>query len=444
MPINLFSKLFLIIFSCGYLSSENLLDIYNEALKNDPTFRAAEYSYLADKEIVVQGRAALLPSITLSGSTNWNEYYQNDKLQQNYNSFSKSARVSQPLFRLDSWFNFKRSKSLTNASEAEFAYEQQNLLVRTAELYFGVLRAIDNLNASISEEKAIKKQLDQAQQRYEVGLSAITGVQEAQLAYDLSKAARINNEGNLFSAREALNALIGREIFSLDELGDNLQISSPFPNSKEDWVELALKNNYQLKASYLRKDAAKSNARSAASNHLPKIDIVGSGSESETNQFNYEGFSINGQGIPVPAVTGRRNYAIQLSVPIFQGGAVSSRRKQAYSQYNQADENTLFTERRIIQEVRSQFSNVNTLVANVTAQQQAVISATSALEATQVGYKVGTRNVVDLLQAEKNLYAAEKNLANAKYDYILANLRLALAAGTIDPSDIVEVNNLLN
>ena len=258
------------------------------------------------------------------------------------------------------------------------------------------------------------------------------------------QAARINNEGNLFSAREALNALIGREIFSLDELGENLQISSPFPNSKEDWVNLALKNNYQLKASYLRKDAAKSNARSAASNHLPKIDIVGSGSDSETNQFNYEGFSINGQGIPVPAVTGRRNYAIQLSVPIFQGGAVSSRRKQAYSQYNQADENTLFTERRIIQEVRSQFSNVNTLVANVNAQKQAVISATSALEATQVGYKVGTRNVVDLLQAEKNLYSAEKNLANAKYDYILANLRLALAAGTIDPGDIIEINNLLN
>ena len=438
------SKLFLIILLSGHLTAENLLDIYNEALENDPTFKSAEYSYLADKEIVVQGRAALLPSITLSGSTNWNEYYQDDVLQQEYNSFSKSARVSQPLFRLDTWFNFKRSKSLTNAAEAEFAYEQQNLILRTAELYFGVLRAIDNLNAAISEEKAIKKQLDQAQQRYEVGLSAITGVQEAQLAYDLSKAARINNEGNLFSAREALNALIGREIFSLDELGEDLQISSPFPNSKEDWVNLALKNNYQLKASYLRKDAAKSNARSAASNHLPKIDIVGSGSDSETNQFNYEGFSINGQGIPVPAVTGRRNYAIQLSVPIFQGGAVSSRRKQAYSQYNQADENTLFTERRIIQEVRSQFSNVNTLVANVNAQKQAVISATSALEATQVGYKVGTRNVVDLLQAEKNLYSAEKNLANAKYDYILANLRLALAAGTINPGDILEINNLLN
>ena len=443
MHFNFYIKSLVILFSCSYLWAENILDIYNEALENDPTFKAAEYSYLSDKQIVVQGRAALLPSIIISGSTNWNEYYQNDILQQDYNSFSKSARVSQPLFRLDTWFNFKRSKSLTDAAEADFAYEQQNLLLRTAELYFGVLRAIDNLNAAISEEKAIKKQLDQAQQRYEVGLSAITGVQEAQLAYDLSKAARINNEGNLFSAREALNALIGREIFSLDELGESLEISSPYPNSKEEWVKLALENNYQLKAADLRKKAAKSNARSAASDRLPKIDIVGAGSESETNQFNYEGFSINGQGIPVPAVTGRRNYSIQLSMPIFQGGAVYSKRKQAYAQYNEADENTLFAERRIIQEVRSQFSNVVTLVANVTAQQQAVISATSALEATQVGYKVGTRNVVDLLQAEKNLYSAEKNLANAKYDYILANLRLALAAGTISPSNIVEINNLL-
>ncbi len=436
-------KLLTVLLTCSFVRSENILEIYNEALENDPTYKSAEYSYLADKQIVVQGRAALLPSITLSGSTNWNEYYQNDQLQQEYNSFSKSARISQPLFRLDSWFNFKRSKSLTNAAEADFAYQQQNLLLRTAELYFGVLRAIDNLNAAISEEKAIKKQLDQAQQRYEVGLSAITGVQEAQLAFDLSMAARINNEGNLFSAREALNALIGREIFSLDELGENLNVSSPFPNSKEEWVKTALENNYQLKAAYLRRDAAKSNARSVASNHLPKIDIVGSGSESETNQFNYEGFEVNGQGIPVPAVTGRRNYSIQLSVPIFQGGAVSSRRKQAYSQFNEADENTLFTERSVIQEVRSQFSNVVTLVANVNAQRQAVISATSALEATQVGYKVGTRNIVDLLQAEKNLYSAEKNLANAKYDYILANLRLALAAGTIGPNNIVDINNIL-
>jgi outer membrane protein len=442
--MKIYTKSFLALFISFNISSESLLDIYNEALENDPTYKAAEYSYLADKELKVQGRAALLPSITLSGSTNWNEYYQNKELQQQYNSFSTSARVTQPLFRLDTWFQYRQSKSLTDAAEADFAFEQQNLLVRTAELYFGVLRAIDNLNAAISEEKAIKKQLDQAKQRFEVGLSAITGVQEAQLAFDLSKASRIRTEGSLYSARESLNALIGREIFSLNELGDGLLIDLPTPSSKEKWVELALENNYQLKAAYLRKKAAKSSARSVASNHLPKIDIVGSQSESETNQFNYEGFNINGQGIPVPSVTGRRNYAIQLSMPLFQGGAVNSRRKQAYSQYERANENTLFTERRIIQEVRSQFSNVLTLVANVNAQKQAVISATSALEATQVGYRVGTRNVVDLLQAEKNLYSAEKNLANAKYDYILANLRLGLASGTITPADIVKINNLLS
>ena len=442
--MKIYTKSFLALFISFNISSESLLDIYNEALENDPTYKAAEYSYLADKELKVQGRAALLPSITLSGSTNWNEYYQNKELQQQYNSFSTSARVTQPLFRLDTWFQYRQSKSLTDAAEADFAFEQQNLLVRTAELYFGVLRAIDNLNAAISEEKAIKKQLDQAKQRFEVGLSAITGVQEAQLAFDLSKASRIRTEGSLYSARESLNALIGREIFSLNELGDSLLIDLPTPSSKQKWVELALENNYQLKAAYLRKKAAKSSARSVASNHLPKIDIVGSQSESETNQFNYEGFNIDGQGIPVPSVTGRRNYSIQLSMPLFQGGAVNSRRKQAYSQYERANENTLFTERRIIQEVRSQFSNVLTLVANVNAQKQAVISATSALEATQVGYRVGTRNVVDLLQAEKNLYSAEKNLANAKYDYILANLRLGLASGTITPADIVKINNLLS
>ena len=171
-----------------------------------------------------------MPNVSLSGSTSWNESYQGGILSNEYNSFSSSVRFTQPLIRLDSWFQYKRSQSLTNAAEADFGYEQQNLVVRTAELYFGVLRTIDNLNAAKSEEKAIKKQLDQAKQRFEVGLSAITGVQEAQLAYDLSLAARIRAEGSVFSAREALNALIGREVYSIDPLGDDLPVGQPFPS----------------------------------------------------------------------------------------------------------------------------------------------------------------------------------------------------------------------
>jgi outer membrane protein len=229
--------------------------------------------------------AALLPNISLSGQTTWNEYYQLGELQNEYNSFSQAARISQPLLRLDTWFNFRRSKFLTDASEADFAFQQQNLIVRTAELYFNVLRSIDNLNAAISEEVAIKKQLDQTKQRYEVGLSAITEVQEAQLAYDVSLAAKIRREGEVFTAREALNALVGREIVSVDALVNEMRVTNPVPDSKDDWVQKGIENNFRLKAANLRTKASKNNARSAAANHLPKIDIVGSRVESETNQF---------------------------------------------------------------------------------------------------------------------------------------------------------------
>lgn len=424
--------------------SDSLLDIYNDALENDPQYKSAEFSYLSGKEIKVQGRAALLPSITITAQTNWNEYYQGGTLRNQYNNFSSSARLTQPLIRLDAWFKYRQSKFLTDAAEADFAYSQQALIVRTAELYFNVLRAIDNLNASKSEEKAIKKQLDQSQQRYEVGLSAITEVHEAQLAFDLSMASRIKIEGDVYTAKEALNALVGREIISLDGLVNDLNVANPVPSSKEEWARKAVENNFRLKAANLRKLASKNNARSAASNHLPKVDIVGSQSESETNQYAYDGLNTGGAfNITVPDETQRDTYSLQLSMPIFQGGAVISRTKQAYAEANKSSEDALYAERNAIQDVRSQYSNVVTLVANLRAQRQAVVSASTALEATKVGYEVGTRNIVDLLQAEKNLYSAEKNLANAKYDYLITTLRLHLAAGTLSPENLIEINNLL-
>jgi len=424
--------------------SDSLLDIYNDALENDPQYKSAEFSYLSGKEIKVQGRAALLPSITITAQTNWNEYYQGGTLRNQYNNFSSSARLTQPLIRLDAWFKYRQSKFLTDAAEADFAYSQQALIVRTAELYFNVLRAIDNLNASKSEEKAIKKQLDQSQQRYEVGLSAITEVHEAQLAFDLSMASRIKIEGDVYTAKEALNALVGREIISLDGLVNDLNVANPVPSSKEEWARKAVENNFRLKAANLRKLASKNNARSAASNHLPKVDIVGSQSESETNQYAYDGLNTGGAfNITVPDETQRDTYSLQLSMPIFQGGAVISRTKQAYAEANKSSEDALYAERNAIQDVRSQYSNVVTLVANLRAQRQAVVSASTALEATKVGYEVGTRNIVDLLQAEKNLYSAEKNLANAKYDYLITTLRLHLAAGTLSPENLIAINNLL-
>jgi outer membrane protein len=425
-------------------AADSLLDIYNDALENDPQYKSAEFSYLAGKEIKVQGRAGLLPNISISAQTNWNEYYQNGDLQNEYNNFSSSARLTQPLIRLDSWFKYRQSKFLTDAAEADFAYSQQALIVRTAELYFNVLRAIDNLSAARSEEKAIKKQLDQIRQRYEVGLAAVTEVQEAQLAFDLSLASRTRVEGEVYTAKEALNALVGREILSLDGLVNDLNVTNPVPASKEEWARKAVENNFRLQAANLRKFASKNNARSVASNHLPKVDIVGVQTESETNQYAFDGLNTGGAfNITVPDETQRDTYSLQLSMPIFQGGAVISRTKQAYAESNKSIEDALFTERSVIQDVRSQYSNVVTLVANLRAQKQAVVSASSALEATKVGYEVGTRNIVDLLQAEKNLYSAERNLSNAKYDYLITTLRLHLAAGTLSPENLIEINNLL-
>ncbi len=425
-------------------AADSLLDIYNDALENDPQYKSAEFSYLSGKEIKVQGRAALLPNISINAQTNWNEYYQNGNLQNQYNNFSSSARLTQPLIRLDAWFKYRQSKFLTDAAEADFAYSQQALIVRTAELYFNVLRAIDNLSAARSEEKAIKKQLDQIKQRYEVGLAAITEVQEAQLAFDLSLASRTRTEGEVYTAKESLNALVGREIVSLDGLVNDLNVTNPVPASKEEWARKAVENNFRLQAANLRKYASKNNARSVASNHLPKVDIVGVQSESETNQYAFDGINTGGAfNITVPDETQRDTYSLQLSMPIFQGGAVISRTKQAYAESNKSSEDALFAERSVIQDVRSQYSNVVTLVANLRAQKQAVISASSALEATKVGYEVGTRNIVDLLQAEKNLYSAERNLSNAKYDYLITTLRLHLAAGTLSPENLIEINNLL-
>ena len=268
-------------------------------------------------------------------------------------------------------------------------------------------------------------------------------MQEAQLAYDVSLAAKIRREGELFSSKESLNALIGREVLSIDALINEMDVMNPVPASKDEWVKKAISENYRLKAANLRTKASKNNARSAASNHLPKIDIVGTRIESETNQYGFEGIDIQGLDVRVPDETQRDVYGLQWSVPLFQGGAVSSRSKQAYADYNKSSQDALFVQRSVIQEVRSQYSNVVTLVANLRAQRQAVISATSALESTRVGYEVGTRNIVDLLQAEKNLYAAERNLANAKYDYLLSTLRLHLAAGTLEPKNLIDINSLL-
>ena len=430
--------LFSLIAISSPLRTENLADVYELALKNDPLLKAAEATYRAGKENRSQGIAGLLPTLSVGGSTNWNEYRVEEQIIDQYNSNSYLASLNQPIFRLDKWFQFERGTALSEAASAEFAYQQQETMIRVASAYFNVLNSIDSLNAARAEEKAIGRQKDLAKKRFDVGLAAITEVQETQAAFDLTVVSRIAREAQLDSARESLTSIVGRDIKLLSPLSDNFEISLPDPLDRESWVSLGLKNNYQLKAAKLQRDAAQASARSTASNHLPQIDLVGRVSKSTSKQGKFGGFIQN----PLFGVEqDTRQYSIQFNLPLNAGGAISSARRQAYANYDRSKEQAIYAERSTVRDVRSNHFGVQTQVANVTARKQALASAESALEATQIGYEVGTRNTVDLLDAQKRLFQAQRDYASSRYDYIISMLRLKASVGSLSPKDLMNISN---
>ena len=430
--------LFSLIAISSPLRTENLADVYELALKNDPLLKAAEATYRAGKENRTQGIAGLLPTLSVGGSTNWNEYRVEEQIIDQYNSNSYLASLNQPIFRLDKWFQFERGTALSEAASAEFAYQQQETMIRVASAYFNVLNSIDSLNAARAEEKAIGRQKDLAKKRFDVGLAAITEVQETQAAFDLTVVSRMAREAQLDSARESLTSIVGRDIKLLSPLSDNFEISLPDPLDRESWVSLGLKNNYQLKAAKLQRDAAQASARSTASNHLPQIDLVGRVSKSTSKQGKFGGFIQN----PLFGVEqDTRQYSIQFNLPLYAGGAISSARRQAYANYDRSKEQAIYAERSTVRDVRSNHFGVQTQVANVTARKQALASAESALEATQIGYEVGTRNTVDLLDAQKRLFQAQRDYASSRYDYIISMLRLKASVGSLSPKDLMSISN---
>ena len=430
--------LFSLIAISSPLRTENLADVYELALKNDPLLKAAEATYRAGKENRTQGIAGLLPTLSVGGSTNWNEYRVEEQIIDQYNSNSYLASLNQPIFRLDKWFQFERGTALSEAASAEFAYQQQETMIRVASAYFNVLNSIDSLNAARAEEKAIGRQKDLAKKRFDVGLAAITEVQETQAAFDLTVVSRIAREAQLDSARESLTSIVGRDIKLLSPLSDNFEISLPDPLDRESWVSLGLKNNYQLQAAKLQRDAAQASARSTASNHLPQIDLVGRVSKSTSKQGKFGGFIQN----PLFGVEqDTRQYSIQFNLPLYAGGAISSARRQAYANYDRSKEQAIYAERSTVRDVRSNHFGVQTQVANVTARKQALASAESALEATQIGYEVGTRNTVDLLDAQKRLFQAQRDYASSRYDYIISMLRLKASVGSLSPKDLMNISN---
>lgn len=420
--------------------AENLQDIYQLAVENDPIMRAAEASYRSQQEVKNRSLGMLLPKIGAEVSyTDYdNELTSTDPIVNGAKTVKTKTTgwqigLEQKLFDLSSWYSFKSSKNLSESAEAEFKSNQQLLISRTIKSYLDILKANDNLTSSIAEETAIKQQLDQTQQRFDVGLVAITDVHESQAVYDLAKVARLVNQGALEIAYESLSLLTGQAHQNIQILSPSLPISVPEPASRDEWVKLAQSGNLDLIQARQATESAKYAAQATKAGHYPVVTASLMHSE---NNIDGEQYTQNIDG----AEEETNIIQVRLAIPLYAGGAIGATRRQAYAEYDRAKETLAGAERSVTQQVRALHIAVLTQIQQVAARQQSITSTESALEAIQTGYNVGTRNIVDVLNAQRNLYAAQRDYATARYDYIQRVIDLKKAAGLLSPSDITSLN----
>ncbi len=420
--------------------ANSLFDVYELALQNDAQLKADRARYEAGLENRTIARAGLLPLIDAGYQVSKNDTettYANTNTTVKNDTDSKGWDISlnQPLFNMALWYTYKQGAKLSEQAEAQFGADQQSLIVRVAEAYFNVLRSIETLEATIAEEKALAKQLEQTKQRFEVGLTAITEVHEAQAAFDSARAATLEARGNLGINYEALEVLTGKPEDRIAPLSAKFPVVNPAPANRADWVEFSLKNNYILKASRLQAEASLQNAKAYKAGHLPTVGASLGYSDTETDGTM--------EGSPIDRTTDGSTISIRMDVPIYAGGATSGRSRQAYAQYTEAQELYNSTQRSVIQNTRALHLSVETDVAAVQARKQAIVSNQSALEATQSGYEVGTRNLVEVLLAQRNLYQARRDYSNALYDYVIDTIKLREVAGMLTPADVQEIDKWL-
>ncbi len=424
----------------------NLVTVYQEAANNNADLAAARADYQARREVVPQARAGLLP--TLSGAATY--AHTTLELDQPAARFVRSgttyqANLSQPLFRADRWFQLQAAEASSEQAALELSAIEQNLILQSAETYFTVLRAQDTLASTKAEEAAFKRQFDQANERFDVGLSDKTDVLEAQAGFDTARANRIIAQRQVEDAFQALITLTNRAYVALEGIEHSLPILAPTPNDAKAWVDTAAAQNLNLQASNYAVNAAEETLRQRKSGHAPTLDAVASYQKGDNDSM---GLSNSSASFTTPQpfrdnVT-RSSVGLELNVPIFSGGLTSSQVREAYQRLTQSEQLRESLRRQVVQDTRNLHRAVNTDVETVQARKQSIISNQSALEATEIGYQVGTRNIVDVLNAQRQLYNSVRTYNDARYDYILNNLRLKQAAGTLSPADLEALDGFLN
>ncbi|MEJ1960094.1 MAG: TolC family outer membrane protein [Gammaproteobacteria bacterium] len=443
----------------------DLMSVYQDALANDPTIRQADAIRKATREIKPQGWARLLPQITGQGQYTRGETESNQATPQSIfdpdnpngppigsalvprkttlhpDNNQWSIDLRQNLFSWTNWATLREADIQVAQAEADYRTAQQNLLQRVAARYFGVLSAQDALEAQQVALEAFNRQLDQANKRFDVGLIAITDVQESKAARDQSTAGVIQAKRTLATAEEQLREVTGQKYDRLSRPGAEMPLASPQPADEQAWVDMSMDQNTALLSSRLASDIARENVRIAFGGHLPTLDLVGSYGKSDGNGS----AEISGLGRfdPFPSDGKTKTYGLQVQVPIFAGGGTQSRVREQQFRWIAAKEQVTATSRQTERLARDAYLGVISEISRVEALKQGFESSQTSLKATEAGYEVGTRTSVDVLDQRRLLVNAQTAYLQSRYDYLQNVVNLRLAAGNLDPQTLEDLNKLL-
>lgn len=437
----------------GVTTAADLLQAYDLARQSDPQLAAAEARALGQREGIVQARASLLPQIDATG--NFSDVNADNRSLRLIsinptitsssisNSDSRSRNwqlaVSQSLFDYSNYTALRASRARSKQSQADYEAALDSLAVRVSDSYFAVLTAIETLVSAKAEQLAVKRQLDQAEKRLEVGLAPITDVHEAQSRYDTARAATIAAQNAYDNAGETLTEVTGKPLLGLQGLAADFQPTLPDDVQPEHWVKLALDQNPTLRSRLLALEASERDIATARAGHLPTLNA----SISYSDTTSYGQIVTSGSSFPTSSKGNDATWGLQLRVPLFSGFATQSRVRQAIHTRDAVQDQAEQERRAITRQTRSALRDLLSGISEIEARRQALVSARSAMDATEAGYEVGTRTIVDVLVGQQQLYAAQTELARARHAFLVNTLRLKQAAGTVEVADIKAVNAFL-
>ena len=416
------------------LQAQDLIDIYLLALKQDTELKIAQAEFRATRESLPIARSALKPQIDFSTSISQRESDISTTGSNTNQASGYSFNLTQNLYNAETLATIDAAEATVAKARADLEVSQQDLTLRVAEHYFDILAAQDDIGFAKAEETAIARQLEQAQKRFEVGLIAITDVREAQAQYD-SAVARTILAGNLLdNAYQALEVIIAQPPSSeLARLSDRLELVVPDPAQSQPWVELALQNNPGLVSALAAQQIAAHERQIANKSRYPTLDLTASYSDS----------SIEDDVPPLDSDQQDTTLTLLLNVPLYTGGRISAERSQAEAAYQSARNTATLQKRLTSQNTRIAYLGVISGISQVKALQQALKSSTTALEATEAGFDVGTRTSVDVLISLRATYGAQRDYASARYEFLINTLRLQLAAGLLSMDDLEKINGWL-